>query len=32
MLSILMRQRSDQAHVRLWHKADMQLSPGDVRF
>jgi hypothetical protein len=32
MLSILMRQRSNQAHVRLWHLADMPLALNDVRF
>jgi hypothetical protein len=32
MLSILTRQRSNQAHVRLWHKADIQASTDNVRF
>ena len=32
MLSILTRQRSNQANVRLWHKADIQASTDNVRF
>jgi hypothetical protein len=32
MLSILTRQRSNQAHVRLWHKADIPIPPVNVRF